>query len=114
MKADYMTLPDGRKVRFELNLNSMSEWSEKTGLDLQDIDRVKAKPLLLRSLAYYCIAEGERLDNRELELSEAEFGGMCRMEEIVEIAHMIQAQGSMMGKKKQSQTAAPARGKGQR
>ena len=113
MKAEYMTLPDGRKVRFELDLNSMSEWSEKTGLELQDIDRVKGKPALLRTLAYYCIVEGERLDKRELELSEEEFGGMCRMEEIVEIARLIHSQSTMAGKKKQSTTTPAAKAKPQ-
>jgi hypothetical protein len=102
MKPDYMTLSDGRKVRVELDLNSMTAWSQITGSDLKDVDLVRSKPVLLRALAYCCIIEGEAIDGKEFELSEEQFGRLMRMNEIAQFGSILNSQCQLLGQKKKS------------
>ena len=100
MKADYLTLSDGRKVRIELNWNAVNAWTLLTGKELVDLANGKAKPTDLLTISYCAAIEGEDIEGRILALTEKEFGRLVNMQGIVDVAKIITEQSATMAQKK--------------
>lgn len=100
MTADYLTLSNDRKVRVEFNWNVASQMIGLTGIDINGLISGNADIQLLRTIAWCCAVEGERLDGREFELSELDFGGLVNMEGIVAFTQILVAQSKNSAQKK--------------
>lgn len=100
MKADYLTLTDGRKLRVEFNWNVVCELTVLTGIDMSTFVGSNADVQLLRTIAWCCAIEGEAIEGRELELTEMEFGRLVSMEGIVAFSQILVAQSGNSGQKK--------------
>jgi hypothetical protein len=100
MKADYLTLTDGRKVRVEWNMNSLAEFKQITGLEMADLATKGADVAVLRSIAWCCAVEGEDADGRNLNLTEKELGRLIDMGGVVKFAQIFAQQSSNMAEKK--------------
>jgi hypothetical protein len=100
MLADYVTLADGRKVRIEINLDTMIAWQRDTGQDLPEIDNVYKNASLLKALAYAGAQVGEQLDGRVLELTADEFSSLCRVNQVLQFVQAIKNQSVQVEKKK--------------
>jgi hypothetical protein len=101
MKADYLTLADGRRVRVCFNMNALCEITRLTGIEMTDLADGKAGVKELRSIAWCSSVEGEAADGKELGLSEIEFGRLMTMETIVAFS-VILAEQSGTGEQKKS------------
>jgi hypothetical protein len=100
MKADYLTLTDGRKVRIEWNWNAVNEWGNATGRELTDLAKGKAKAADMLAIVYYAALEGEAADGKELALTQIEFGRLINMQGIIAASQIITAQSSTLAQKK--------------
>jgi hypothetical protein len=100
MKADYLTLTNGRKVRIEWNWNAVNEWGNATGKELTDLAKGKAKAADMLAIVYQAAVEGERIDGTELGLTEKDFGGLINMQGIIVASNIITAQSSTLAQKK--------------
>ena len=92
MKADYLTLSDGRTVRIELNMNALAEVLSLTGIEMSDLMSQKADVKLLRAMSYCCAKEGESAEGRSLDMSEIEFGRLMSMSCIIEFSEILTKQ----------------------
>lgn len=99
MVADYVILANERRVRVEINLNTLKAWQTLTGCDLLSIDGVHKDSALLLALAFCGAQVGEELDGRVLELTEAEFGGLCRIAQVMQFVQVINRQSVVAEKK---------------
>jgi hypothetical protein len=100
MKAEYITLTDGHKVRIEWNWNAVADWSARTGKEITDLSNGKADVAQMRTIAYCCAVEGESMDGKELGLSEVEFGRLVNMQGIVDFAKILTNQALLAEQKK--------------
>lgn len=100
MKAEYLTLADGRSVRILFNMNALGDVKNKTGIEITDLAEGKADINLLRTIAWCSAIEGEAADGKELGLSEIEFGRQITMAGIVEFSAILTAQSGNGGQKK--------------
>jgi hypothetical protein len=100
MKADYLTLTNGRKVRIEWNWNAVKSWTRSTGKVLADLASLKAGPDDMLSIAYHSAIEGEEADGRELGLTEKEFGRLINMQGIIEFSKILTEQATTEEQKK--------------
>jgi hypothetical protein len=100
MKAEYLTLTDGRKVRLEWNWNAVNEWSNVSGKELLDLAKGKAKGSDMLTIVYQAAVEGERIDGKDLALTEKEFGGLINMQGIINASNIITSQSSTLAQKK--------------
>jgi hypothetical protein len=100
MKAQYLNLTDGRKVRLEWNWNSVNTWTDSTGKELTDLADGKAKTSDMLSVVYNAALEGEDADGKELGLSEKEFGRLVNMQGIIDASKIISEQSATMAEKK--------------
>ena len=96
MKADYLTLSDGRRVRILFNMNALG----KTGIEMTELAGGKADVNMLRTIAWCSAVEGEAAEGKELELNEIEFGRLMSMAGIVEFSAILTAQSGNNGQKK--------------
>ena len=99
MKADYLTLDDGRRVRILFNMNALGDLSKKTGIEMTDLAGNKADINTLRTIAWCSAIEGEEAEGRTLELTEKEFGRLISMEGIVSFSAILTAQSNNSQKK---------------
>jgi len=99
MLADYMSLADGRKVRVEINLDTMIAWQGITGRDLAVIDDVKKDAVLLKALAFSSIQVGEQMDKRVFEVTLDEFGGLFRVAQVMQYIPIMNRQSVIEEKK---------------
>lgn len=100
MKADYLTLSDGRKVRVCFNMNALCEVTRLTGVEMSDLAGGKADVQALRAIAWCSAVEGEAADGKELNLSEIEFGRLVTMDTIVVFSKILTEQSGNSGEKK--------------
>lgn len=100
MKADYLTLTDGRKVRIEFNMNSVGEFTAITGKELVEFQTMKADVKVLRTIAWCSAVEGELCDGRELGMDEIQFARLMNMNAIVEFSKILTAQSAISSQKK--------------
>lgn len=100
MKADYLTLSDGRSVRLIWNMNALGRFSDLTGKELTDLTNGKTNVNTLRTIAWCCAIEGEEAEGKELGMDEVQFGRLITMEGIVALSSILTAQSSNSGQKK--------------
>jgi hypothetical protein len=103
MKADYLTLADGRRVRVMFNMNALGKLSKEAGIEMTDLAEGKADINTLRTIAWCSAMEGEALDGREFNLSEVEFGRLITMQGIVAFSAILTEQSSSEAQKKSPQ-----------
>jgi hypothetical protein len=89
MANDYLILNDDRKVRVEWNMNALGMFTMLTGKNLGDLASVGNDYNTLRSIAYCSVIEGERIEGRELNLTEVEFGSLMSMFCIARFSEML-------------------------
>jgi hypothetical protein len=75
----YLELSNGRKVRLAWNVDSEAEYLSICGQGVKAYIAGILSPALLRTMAWVMAKEGERLDQRTLELNEIEFGRLMSM-----------------------------------
>ena len=92
MKADYIELMDGRSVRMLFNMNAVEIFTDLSGMELVDFANTKVNIGQLRKLGYGCAIEGELADERELKMSEMEFGRMVSIPTMVQMKEIIERQ----------------------
>jgi len=92
MKAEYIELDGGRRVRILWNMNALGEFTELTGIEMSDLAGGKAKINELRTMAWCSAKEGEVAEGKELGLSEIEFGRLMTMASIVEFSAILTRQ----------------------
>ena len=107
MKADYITLANGRRVRIMWNMNALGEFTRLTGKEITDLTDGRVDIDTLRKMAWFCAREGETLDLREFELSEVEMGRLMSMKNIVEFSEILRDQTSGVAQKKSSRGRFP-------
>lgn len=77
LKPEYLDI-NGRKLRVEVNWNTICDFSFLTGVDFNDFCQMasdgKVTPKDLRTMLYCAIKEGERMDGRPFELTELDLG----------------------------------------
>jgi hypothetical protein len=100
MKAEYISLTNGRKIRIEWNWNTVAEWTARTGREITDLNDGKADVSQMRTIAYCCAVEGESIDGKELGMSEVEFGRLVNMQGIVDFAKILTSQALLAEQKK--------------
>ncbi len=102
MKADYLELTDGRKVRVLWNMNALGEYTSVTGREITDLAEVKADVPTLRTIAWCSAREGEEAEGRTLDLDERQFGRLIDMAGIVRFSEILtkQTQGAAQKKSK--------------
>ena len=102
MKADYLELTDGRKVRVLWNMNALGEYTSVTGKEMSDLAEVKADVGTLRIIAWCSAREGEEAEGRILDLDERQFGRLIDMAGIVRFSEILtkQTQGAAQKKSK--------------
>jgi hypothetical protein len=98
MKAEYIELTDGRKVRILWNMIALGAFTALTGKELTDLEKPDVKTLL--TIAWCAAKEGEEADGRELELNEKEFGRMMSMACVVSFSQILANQASITVQKK--------------
>lgn len=87
MVKHYITLPDGRKVRVEANMNAIGAYLAAKGTDsvaaLADISSLKFTDL--SPLMAACANEGEHLDGRESTFTADDFGrlGLAQLPKVI-------------------------------
>jgi hypothetical protein len=88
MTARYIDIA-GRKIRIEFCWNTVIDFLDYTGMDLDKFIGLAAgngiNPRMIRQLAWSGAIEGERLEGRELGMNEIEFGALLHPQEIQEI-----------------------------
>jgi hypothetical protein len=107
MRADYITLTDGRRVRIEWNMNALGEFTVRTGKEMSDLAGFKADIKTLRVIAWCSAVEGEACDGKELGLSEIEFGRIMNMQSIIEFSEIFRRQNEGIQKKNDYQEKSP-------
>lgn len=100
MKADYLTLSDGQKVRIMWNMNALGDFTTLTGMDMADLTDGKADVKTLRAIAWCSAREGEAADGKDMLLSEVEFGRLMDMNCIVEFSKILAMHNGNGGQKK--------------
>jgi len=100
MKADYLTLTNGQKVRILWNMNALGEWTSYTGREMNDLASARADVATLRSIAWCAAREGEEAEGRKLEMDEKEFGRLMDMPAIVQFVEILNSQTSGAAQKK--------------
>jgi len=92
MKADYLELTDGRKVRVLWNMNALGEFTSVTGMEMIDFAEAKADVDMLRTIAWCAVREGEEAEGRTLDLDERQFGRLIDMAGIVRFSEILTEQ----------------------
>lgn len=100
MKADYLELSNGRKLRICFNMNALCEVTKLTGIEMSNLAGGKIDIPTLRSIAWCSAIQGERNDGKELSLTEIEFGNLLTMEGIVIFSKILTEQSGNSGEKK--------------
>jgi len=102
MKADYLELTNGRKVRIMWNMNALGEFTRVTGKEMTDLAEAKADVDTLRTIAWCSASEGEEAEGRTLDLDEKQFGRLIDMAGIVMFSEILteQTQGAAQKKSK--------------
>jgi hypothetical protein len=90
-KPDYMTLKDGRRVRVELNMNSIGNFASITGKELFDLSG-KPDMIMMRTIAWCAVCEGEACDGKEFNDSEIAFGRLVGFGGINEFGKILARQ----------------------
>lgn len=104
MPKDYITIA-GREYRVEANWNAQVAYLVATGRDtMGDLSHLgDIRPSDVAPLMVACIAEGERLDGRESDLTAARIGELCDYGKLTEFlgifARQITPQGGEEPKK---------------
>lgn len=107
MKADYLTLADGRRVRIMWNMNALGEFTRLTGKEITDLTDGRVDIDTLRKMAWFCAREGEALDGKEFQLSEVELGRLMSMQNIIEFSEILREQTAGAAQKKSSRGRFP-------
>lgn len=99
MKADYLTLTDGRKVRIEWNMNALATFTSLTGIRMEQLISIKPDVATLRTIAWCSAMEGEAADGNSLEISEVDFGRLMSIPAIIQFSEILARQSGMEQKK---------------
>jgi hypothetical protein len=99
MKAEYIRLIDGRRVRILFNINSIVVFTNESGFDLADMAGSR-DVAVFRQLAYACAVEGEATEGRDLALNEIEFGRLMSVENMTQFKEILESQGVSNAKNK--------------
>jgi hypothetical protein len=102
MTNDYLILANGRRVRIAWNMNALDEFVRTTGKELSELTGGKADIALLRTVAWCCAKEGERMEGKELALTEVEFGGLMSMTAMTAFVVIFRDQTATTDQKKSS------------
>lgn len=94
MKSDYIILSNGIKYRIEANFNSLITFCSSTGIsDLSQLDGIANISIeKVPALIHACIAEGERMDGREFNLSETDLSALFRITTVGDFFKIYAAQ----------------------
>lgn len=97
MQADYITLSNGIRYRVEVNLNSIEAIC--AALNIDDFSRIDNLASLkineVKTLIHCCVAEGERMDGRTLELSATNLAGFFHINTIQEFMTLFNRQATI-------------------
>jgi hypothetical protein len=100
MKADYLVLKNGQKVRFEWNVNSLGAFTKDTGIEMTDMANGRADIFTLRKLAWYMAVEGEEIEGRTFDISEVELGRLMTQGNLIEFVQIFKEQANTSEQKK--------------
>jgi hypothetical protein len=100
MKADYLTLSDGRSVRLIWNINALDKFTELTGKEITDLTDGKTNVSTLRTIGWCCAIEGEAAEGKDLGLDEIQFGRLITLKGVLALSAIIVAQSANNGQEK--------------
>jgi hypothetical protein len=104
-EADYITLDDDRKIRVCLNCNSLGLFNQMTGKDLSAFAKMEADVFTLRTLAYCAAVDGEDAEERELGLTEKQFGRLMGIQAIKDFSRILMKRAMSEEQKKSEEKA---------
>ena len=91
-----------QQMRIEFNFNALAEFCEAFGLAYVDIDNVSAfSPKKVRAFIFQALAEGARLEGKDLEFDETKLGEVLFADEIGECMKIYVEQSRPNIKKKE-------------
>lgn len=102
MRHDYLILANGRRVRIAWNMNALDEFVKTTGKELSELTSGKTDVALLRTVAWCCAKEGEKMEGKELSLTEVEFGSLMTMSAMTAFVEIFRDQMATTDQKKSS------------
>lgn len=93
MIKEFITVAD-RQYRVEANWNALVAYLEATGRDTMDALSLfgQLRPSDIAPLMAACIAEGERLEGRESDLTPERIGELCSFDKLTEFLHIYARQ----------------------
>lgn len=100
MKADYLILKNGQKVRFEWDVNSLGAFAKDTGIEMSDMVGGKADIFTLRKLAWYMAVEGEEIEGRSFNVTEVELGRLMGQSNLIDFVKIFKEQTNTSDQKK--------------
>lgn len=101
ISPEYLTLRDDRKVRIEINMNSIGSFNSITGKELFEIkEGNKTDATLIRTLAWCSAIEGEACEGREFVINEIEFGRLMGVPELTAFVKIFMNQAMSSEQKK--------------
>lgn len=107
MKAEYLELSNGEKVRVEWNMNSMGAFVQETGIEMTDLAKGKADILMLRKVAWFMAVEGESIEGRTFTMTEVEMGRMITQNGVIALANIFARQARTEEQKKSPPERSP-------
>lgn len=93
MLQEFITI-EGRQYRVEANWNALVAYLEATGRDTMDALSLfgQLRPSDIAPLMAACIAEGERLEGRESDLTAQRIGEVCGFDKLTEFLQIYARQ----------------------
>jgi len=91
---DYLVLSNGQRVRFEVNLNSLADFAEKTGISISDLSGplTSNNMAAVRTFIHCCVVEGEQNEGREFPETEIELASKIRLVQVKQAMSMLTSQ----------------------
>lgn len=91
MEKHYIEL-GGRRFRAEYNWNALTSFLVATGQDtMEGMSDLKMRPSEIAKMIFFAVREGERLDGRELDITEEWIGENLDTQKVVEIFSIFNA-----------------------
>lgn len=90
MQKDFITI-DGRQYRVEANWNALVAYLAATGRDTMDaLAKIgQLRPSDIAPLMAACLAEGERLEGRESDLTAERIGEKCGFDSLTQFMNIF-------------------------
>ena len=87
---------NGQKIRIEFNWNTVIEFLDRCGINLNEFIELssgnKITPRHIRQLAWSGAIEGERIEGRELQYDEVQFGALLYPAQINQVMQIFSEQ----------------------